>query len=125
MLIVFVFKKELDDEYCFFFFQAEDGIRDGTVTGVQTCALPILGDAPRCGQNKCAKDARAFRLEQPATCAAPYRKSATADHAIVETKTAARNALAAWERSEQPQMGNAPHFRVSAQSPPERIVSDR
>src|SRR5690625_2486799 len=26
----------------FFFFQAEDGIRDGHVTGVQTCALPIL-----------------------------------------------------------------------------------
>src|SRR5690348_9416840 len=26
----------------FFFFQAEDGIRDGRVTGVQTCALPIL-----------------------------------------------------------------------------------
>src|SRR5205085_7318276 len=25
-----------------FFFQAEDGIRDLTVTGVQTCALPIL-----------------------------------------------------------------------------------
>src|SRR2546430_6314867 len=30
-------------EMCvFFFFQAEDGIRDLTVTGVQTCALPIL-----------------------------------------------------------------------------------
>src|SRR6266404_8514121 len=29
--------------YCFFFFfQAEDGIRDKLVTGVQTCALPIL-----------------------------------------------------------------------------------
>src|SRR5688572_31076668 len=27
----------------FFFFQAEDGIRDLTVTGVQTCALPIFG----------------------------------------------------------------------------------
>src|SRR2546430_8735159 len=27
---------------CFFFFQAEDGIRDLTVTGVQTCALPIF-----------------------------------------------------------------------------------
>src|SRR2546430_4642571 len=26
-----------------FFFQAEDGIRDLTVTGVQTCALPISG----------------------------------------------------------------------------------
>src|SRR5205807_3601036 len=42
---------------CFFFFQAEDGIRDYKVTGVQTCALPIwapqplqspnLDDAPR------------------------------------------------------------------------------
>src|SRR5258707_11113200 len=38
----------------FFFFQAEDGIRDIGVTGVQTCALPILtlsarmnGDASR------------------------------------------------------------------------------
>src|SRR5439155_11681845 len=29
----------------FFFFQAEDGIRDGHVTGVQTCALPIYVDA--------------------------------------------------------------------------------
>src|SRR5256886_16946008 len=29
----------------FFFFQAEDGIRDLTVTGVQTCALPISQDA--------------------------------------------------------------------------------
>src|SRR2546430_7317386 len=28
--------------YFFFFFQAEDGIRDLTVTGVQTCALPIF-----------------------------------------------------------------------------------
>src|SRR2546429_5981476 len=27
--------------YFFFFFQAEDGIRDVAVTGVQTCALPI------------------------------------------------------------------------------------
>src|SRR3989475_12159146 len=34
VLLVFLF--------FFFFFQAEDGIRDLTVTGVQTCALPIL-----------------------------------------------------------------------------------
>src|SRR6266487_6850982 len=32
------------DNFFFFFFQAEDGIRDGRVTGVQTCALPILVD---------------------------------------------------------------------------------
>src|SRR6266498_5227290 len=30
-----------------FFFQAEDGIRDADVTGVQTCALPILGKRRR------------------------------------------------------------------------------
>src|SRR2546430_9793357 len=30
----------------FFFFQAEDGIRDLTVTGVQTCALPIFPSVP-------------------------------------------------------------------------------
>src|SRR5690349_22576104 len=30
----------------FFFFQAEDGIRDLYVTGVQTCALPICGSRP-------------------------------------------------------------------------------
>src|SRR5258706_5511914 len=29
---------------CLFFFQAEDGIRDWSVTGVQTCALPISTD---------------------------------------------------------------------------------
>src|SRR5690606_39929304 len=31
---------------CFFFFQAEDGIRDFHVTGVQTCALPISAISP-------------------------------------------------------------------------------
>src|SRR5439155_12761234 len=31
--------------FFFFFFQAEDGIRDGHVTGVQTCALPIYATA--------------------------------------------------------------------------------
>src|SRR2546430_4544581 len=31
----------------YFFFQAEDGIRDLTVTGVQTCALPIFGGSRR------------------------------------------------------------------------------
>src|SRR2546430_7588811 len=35
----------MSDLYFFFFFQAEDGIRDLTVTGVQTCALPIFDDA--------------------------------------------------------------------------------
>src|SRR5260370_8859838 len=42
----------------FFFFQAEDGIRDSSVTGVQTCALPIcLGDAPALLASWCRKNA--------------------------------------------------------------------
>src|SRR5438309_7721388 len=37
------FNKQMDNRIkLFFFFQAEDGIRDGTVTGVQTCGLPIF-----------------------------------------------------------------------------------
>src|SRR2546427_11807915 len=34
-------RQTFDHKAVFFFFQAEDGIRDLTVTGVQTCALPI------------------------------------------------------------------------------------
>src|SRR2546427_9592720 len=44
---------------CFFFFQAEDGIRDLTVTGVQTCALPISGGRAVLS----AGEAQAERLE--------------------------------------------------------------
>ena len=35
-----------------FFFQAEDGIRDSPVTGVQTCALPIVGAAGICRSDR-------------------------------------------------------------------------
>src|SRR5689334_24145917 len=44
MAVAYVYKRTLCVMFrivSFFFFQAEDGIRDGTVTGVQTCALPI------------------------------------------------------------------------------------
>ena len=37
---------------CVFFFQAEDGIRDYDVTGVQTCALPIFGGAEKHGNRR-------------------------------------------------------------------------
>src|SRR3712207_8052308 len=45
--------------YVFFFFQAEDGIRDIGVTGVQTCALPISGKRtghPERQRLRCAQD---------------------------------------------------------------------
>src|SRR6266542_3479810 len=43
LILGVIFLCELGAAVCFFFFffQAEDGIRDATVTGVQTCALPI------------------------------------------------------------------------------------
>src|SRR5437867_6752786 len=42
--------------FFFFFFQAEDGIRDRTVTGVQTCALPICSaTAIRPSRNRCKR----------------------------------------------------------------------
>src|SRR2546430_12838464 len=41
MLLVSMHDRCMSIVLFFFFFQAEDGIRDLTVTGVQTCALPI------------------------------------------------------------------------------------
>src|SRR2546430_9111575 len=67
----------------FFFFQAEDGIRDLTVTGVQTCALPICsllgvesriappfhsGDCDRggrCAHPRCDRSRNRDRAETP------------------------------------------------------------
>src|SRR2546430_14658586 len=62
---------------CIFFFQAEDGIRDLTVTGVQTCALPISRSAQhralllvRLVEDREATEHEAFRRERLAERAA-------------------------------------------------------
>src|SRR2546427_7074424 len=50
----------------FFFFQAEDGIRDLTVTGVQTCALPIssmICGGEACGDQECDRDSAPHRAK--------------------------------------------------------------
>src|SRR5258708_18521524 len=48
----------------FFFFQAEDGIRDDLVTGVQTCALPIFPDRSDGGLGGSAASGKARRLRR-------------------------------------------------------------
>src|SRR5256886_6191549 len=67
----------LQSYFFFFFFQAEDGIRDLTVTGVQTCALPICRTERRdaaldVGSGRCGRrapsagaSARAARDRRP------------------------------------------------------------
>src|SRR5688500_20410807 len=58
---------------CNFFFQAEDGIRDYKVTGVQTCALPISSVFPcsKRGQNIDRAIFAISRQSIPAASAAP------------------------------------------------------
>src|SRR5258706_3853801 len=51
---------------CLFFFQAEDGIRDWSVTGVQTCALPISAAREGRSRGDCARRAPGARTELPA-----------------------------------------------------------
>src|SRR2546430_15728890 len=63
-----------------FFFQAEDGIRDLTVTGVQTCALPILDqtisrllahDRVRAARSHLERTDEVTLARQAALCAIP------------------------------------------------------
>src|SRR5690625_7239222 len=51
-----------------FFFQAEDGIRDGHVTGVQTCALPISDRGSARHRDRSSRRPR-DRRSAPARCA--------------------------------------------------------
>src|SRR5205809_6164417 len=63
---------------CFFFFQAEDGIRDVAVTGVQTCALPIFLAALKADHTLDGKDASGKKkAAAQASAAASPNASAT------------------------------------------------
>src|SRR5690554_7041239 len=56
---------ELKTDFYFFifFFQAEDGIRDADVTGVQTCALPILSRLIKIFQSMAVKSGNKEGIE--------------------------------------------------------------
>src|SRR5256885_3764199 len=57
--------------WVFFFFQAEDGIRDYKVTGVQTCALPICPNPRRPRPDQAAGPARGVFYPERAGLIAP------------------------------------------------------
>src|SRR2546422_4940684 len=60
---------------CFFFFQAEDGIRDVAVTGVQTCALPISTreSTARGTGGPAPAQSRSTAARTESTCSSPTR----------------------------------------------------
>src|SRR5262249_58542294 len=88
----------------FFFFQAEDGIRDWSVTGVQTCALPISPSiaAPRA----CARPGT--------TTAASTKRDGSRDRRIAEPRGEDRPDLAErTARSEERRVGKECRSRWS------------
>src|SRR5207248_7682512 len=89
--------------FCCFFFQAEDGIRDRTVIGVQTCALPISKD------NRRMIGAREFALMQPhaffVTTARGFIHDEEALYVALRDKRIAGAGLDVWDRSEERRVG--------------------
>src|SRR3712207_7195988 len=91
-----------------FFFQAEDGIRDIGVTGVQTCALPIWrasaqGERARVGQRHPLLPAR-----RDGVAALAARSPALADRLLLPAALAARGG-----RSEERRVGKEGRSRWS------------
>src|SRR2546430_12899268 len=93
----------------FFFFQAEDGIRDLTVTGVQTCALPIFaGNAtgPDAAADVVSWDASSFTLT--------WSVNNTVGPAVIHFITIGGSAVLAKVRSEERRGGEGGRFRGGA-----------
>src|SRR5437868_15535054 len=94
--------------FLFFFFQAEDGIRDRNVTGVQTCALPILG--PAC--STCRRSSTRSRR-----CATARRTSRTSTGSTTPSSTSAKRSSRTsgpTRRSEERRVGKECRYRRSA-----------
>src|SRR6266576_4591898 len=77
------------DYYFFFFFQAEDGIRDLYVTGVQTCALPIwfggrdaLAGVPRGGRPNLQRTLPTLSRPETLSSARPAPTQRSRSHGI-------------------------------------------
>src|SRR2546427_3287850 len=114
----------------FFFFQAEDGIRDLTVTGVQTCALPISARPPQPASNVDFTVAQAVAAElhpgEPVSVfAADNPRPLTARIVAVDAKIdpATRNALVrARIASQAPAPGASVRVEVPT-GPPTTVVA--
>src|SRR5690606_39666132 len=89
----------------FFFFQAEDGIRDFHVTGVQTCALPIYGDRGRRSPDRAIRSAMLGRGVSPACSSDRSRYLSISLSMVSSSGSLAASAAARSKRSEERRVG--------------------
>src|SRR3712207_7666358 len=92
-----------------FFFQAEDGIRDIGVTGVQTCALPISGTAA--SPSRCAR--RSTRSSATASRTRPCSSTGTSSTSTSPPTSAGCTATTTRPRSEERRVGKECRSRWS------------
>src|SRR5947207_9038686 len=89
------------DTLFFFFFQAEDGIRDHCVTGVQTCALPI-----------CREVNARFALPQGSLASLePLGKLYCAQQVVAQLIPHRRDDAEVWEADEEWRFDNSPNHQ--------------
>src|SRR5205085_7357220 len=97
----------------FFFFQAEDGIRDLTVTGVQTCALPIYCCPRSRTAEPMATTATIEELAGAASKKAPNQRSELPGHRRITATMLGCMQLPLAERSEERRVGKECRSRWS------------
>src|SRR5699024_12090557 len=94
--------------HLFFFFQAEDGIRDRNVTGVQTCALPILRSALDWFREQ-DDDYMVLRTGRSLVlCLIEQRRVQEAQELLIESLVLARKLGATTDAQALPRLGGAP-----------------
>src|SRR3989475_5721487 len=98
--------------FCLFFFQAEDGIRDLTVTGVQTCALPI---SPTSGKFRAAYWRRALAQvrSQWESSASPSKRMLPLGVTCLRKPRRSARSLSSRGRSEERRVGEEGRSRWS------------
>src|SRR5690606_40958183 len=96
-----------------FFFQAEDGIRDFHVTGVQTCALPILYHRAYSGWRRSSTGRSTHR--NPTSPSAPWANATSVSRISEKPRINAGNAHASRkvDRSEERRVGKECRSRWS------------
>src|SRR5436305_14810705 len=94
----------------YFFFRAEDGIRDADVTGVQTCALPISGSRVHLPTLDPASIPRSFRF----TDSLPQKSGVPRSGGVTHECCTRRNPACREPRSEERRVGKEERARRGA-----------